>query len=443
MLSDRISALVRSGNAEEFVKMVDNLTIQLDAAGIPTEERARRMSQLLKLLPVAEQVQKLRRVLLVQEDPALVSEWGTALSQGGFEVVPVPTTDAALEKLKDGSHWSGLVADAGFRGAAGVKFLADAAGAGRRPVPVALLSWDEALKELKPVKDYPNLRFIVQPVEPPAIATTLDEIALPPEITRPSPSEVAADPKLALELRKAHDIQVRLLPSEIPQPAGFEIAARYQPAGDVGGDYYDVIPLPNGRVGLLVADVSGKGLSAAMVMVIARTVFHAVAPECFTPRNAVLQAAERMAADLPPGVFLTLVYAVLDPGSGTVSVANCGHNAPLLATRFNGTPIVETVDASGGALGVVRGGAFERSLKTCDVQLEPGEHFILYTDGVNEAMNELEEEFGDHRLMKTINQKSASSAADLAEGLVQTVVAHRGAADPSDDLTLLVVRRSG
>ena len=232
------------------------------------------------------------------------------------------------------------------------------------------------------------------------------------------------------------------MPSTISQPAGFEIAARYQPAGDVGGDYYDVIPLPNGRVGLLVADVSGKGLSAAMVMVMARTVFHAVAPDCFTPRNAVLQASDRLAADLPAGVFLTLVYAVLDPESGTISVANCGHNAPLLATRFTGTPIVETVDASGGALGVVRGNAFERSLKTCDVQLQPGEQFILYTDGVNEAMNELEEEFGDRRLMKAINRQSSTPAVQMAEGLVQAVVAHRGAAEPSDDLTLLVVRRA-
>ena len=443
VVSERLSALVKSGNVDEFVGMIDTLAGQLEAAGIAPEERTRRMNQLLKLLPVAEEVQKLRRIVMMQEDESLVSEWGTALTKAGFEVVPVSTPAAMMEKLADKSYWSGLVADAGFRGPEGVKFLADIAATGRRPVPVVLLSWDESLKDAKPVAKYPVLRFLVQPAEPPIIAAALDEIALPPRIARPTAAELESNPKLAHELKRAREIQMRLLPSVLPQPPGFEIAARYLPAENVSGDYYDVIPLPNGRVGLLVADVAGKGVSAAMIMVMARTVFHAVAPECFTPRNTVLRAGERISEDLPLGVFLTLVYAVLDPESGLVSIVNCGHTESLLWTKFDGMSIVQTVEASGAAMGLVRGATFERSLKTCDVTLAPGEQLILYTDGVNEAMSESQEEFGDKRLFKAIKAGGPTPAERMVERIVEAVLAHRGAAPASDDLTLLVVRREG
>ncbi|MCC6739808.1 MAG: SpoIIE family protein phosphatase [Planctomycetia bacterium] len=442
-LADRLTSLIRKGDAAELVTMLDDLVDQLDASGVPADQRLERMSAVFRNLPLTAEDQKPRRVLVMQEDPPLREEWCAALRQGGFEPEGADSPPAALQRLGDGSAWSSLVADAGFRGADGVRFLEDVARAGRRPVPVVLLGWDESIREAPPVSKYPSLRYIPQPIEAPVITGVVSEIARPPEVERPTEAQVAADPALAAELERARTIQSRLLPTSIPAVEGFEIAARYMPAQTVGGDYYDIIPLPDGRLGFIIADVSGKGISAAMIMVMARTVFHAIAPVTPDAKEAVLKANERLAPDLPAGVFLTLAYAVLDPKDSVVRVVSCGHNPPLLLAKFDGSPIVETVDVSGGAMGLVRGPILEKTLKECVVNLQPGEHLLFHTDGVNEAMDFANEEFGDKRLFKAMRRAEGKSAEGMADDVVNAVLHHRGEAPASDDLTVVVVRKTG
>ncbi|MEK7468112.1 MAG: SpoIIE family protein phosphatase [Planctomycetota bacterium] len=440
-LSKGLVSLIQKGDAADLVRMLDDVVGQMDEAGVAPEERIDRMSQVFKNMPISEEVQKLRRVLVMQEDPPMRAEWMAALKQSGFDADSADSPPAAIQKLSDGSHWSGFVADAGFRGAAGVKFLDDVAKAGKKPVPVVLLSWDEAMRDAPSVANYPGLRFISQPTNHPAITGAMDEIALPPLIERPTEEQIAADPMLAAEIERARVIQSKLLPTDIPTVEGFEISAQYLPAQRVGGDYYDVLALPGGRIGFIVADVSGKGISAAMIMVMARTIFHAVAPGAASPKEAVLQANSKLVPDLPPGVFLTLAYAVLDPATSSVTVASCGHNPPLLWTDFGGVGIVQSVEVQGAAMGLVRGPAFERSIRESVVTLAPGEHLLFHTDGVNEAMDMSAEEFGDKRLIKAIVRAGTRNAQDMAHGVVNAVMKHRGAADASDDITVLVVRR--
>jgi CheY-like chemotaxis protein len=440
-LSAGLVSLIQKGDAADLVKMLDDVVGQMDDAGVTPEERIDRMSNVFKNMPITEEAQKLRRVLVMQEDPPVRDEWLAALRQNGFEADCADSPPIAVQKLSDGTHWSGFVADAGFRGAAGVKFLDDVAKAGKKPVPVVLLSWDESMRDAPSVVNYPGLRFISQPTNSPVITGAMDEIALPPVIERPTEAQIAADPTLAAEIERARVIQSKLLPTEIPGVEGFEISAQYLPAQRVGGDYYDVLALPGGRIGFIVADVSGKGISAAMIMVMARTIFHAVAPGAATPKEAVLQANAKLVPDLPPGVFLTLAYAVLDPATNSVTVASCGHNPPLLWTEFGGVGIVQSVEVAGAAMGLVRGPAFERSIRESVVTLSPGEHLLFHTDGVNEAMDITEEEFGDKRLIKAIVRAGSRNAQDMAHGVVNAVMKHRGEAAASDDITVLVVRR--
>ncbi|MCE9581598.1 MAG: PP2C family protein-serine/threonine phosphatase [Planctomycetes bacterium] len=423
-LSDGLTSLIQKGNAADLVTMMDDVVSQMDEAGISKEQRVQRMSQIFHSLPFTEEVQKLQRVIVMQFDAE------------GAESPPL-----AIEKLGDGTHWSGLVADAGFRGPEGVRFLDQVARTGKKPVPVVLLSWDEAVRESPAVTNYPNLRFISQPTDPPVITGAIDEIALPPHIDRLTQEQVTADPMVAGEMERARQIQAKLLPTSIPEVAGFEIAAQYIPAQTVGGDYYDVLALPGGRLGFIIADVSGKGISAAMIMVMARTVFHSVAPGAASAKEAVLEANARLTPDLPPGLFLTLAYAILDPATATVTIVSCGHNPPLLWARFDNSSIIQTVEVQGAAMGLVRGPAFERSLKESVVHLQPGEHLLMHTDGVNEAMDFASEEFGDKKLFRAMKRGGEKDATGMAQEVVNAVMHHRGEAPASDDITVLVVRR--
>ncbi len=271
--------------------------------------------------------------------------------------------------------------------------------------------------------------------------SAVGDLTPPPGPTVPAPDRVEADPMLASELDRARAIQTRLLPTQLPAVPGFDIAARYLPATHVGGDYYDVFRLPGGRIGMIVADVSGKSISAAMIMVLARTVFHSVCPGAASAKSAVAEAARRISPDLPAGTFLTVIYAILDPAAATVTVVNCGHNPPLLRTTLGSLPVVETVLVSGAAIGFLRGDAFERTLAERTFPLQPCDHFLVHTDGVNEAMNVNSVEFGDRQLFKAIMRGGGKDADGMAQEIVNAVLHHRGIAPASDDLTVLDVWR--
>ncbi|MCE9581664.1 MAG: SpoIIE family protein phosphatase [Planctomycetes bacterium] len=424
-------------------------------------------------------------VLLVQEDADLRASWASALRHAGYVPEPVDSVEAMFEALLDYRHWRAIVVDLGFRGAEATVFLNRLRAEGH-PIPLVLTAWDESVSLAKPAKAYPGLAFAPAPVQPRELAAAISALPAPPpkKVVRPSSglisvnrvdgivqaadsgrlkdtllphaaaaraeaerdaAEAASAPKtdtrISHEMERAREIQSRLLPTEIPQPKGFEIAAQYLPAEHVGGDYYDVITLPDGRIAMLVADVSGKGISAAMVMVMARTVFHSVAPGAADARQLVTLAADRIAKDLPGGIFISLACGLLDPATGTVSVVNAGHLPPLHWSILERTPFVSTLDVAGGAIGLVKGALFQRTLRDASVTLEPGEQLVFFTDGVNEAMDEKNEEYGDKRLHKAVKANGCLSAADLAQGIVDSVLYYRGDAPASDDITVLVVKR--
>lgn len=280
-----------------------------------------------------------------------------------------------------------------------------------------------------------------RPLRPRADSGAVGDLTPPPDFPSAAPDPIEADPMLATELGRAREIQARLLPSELPPVRGFDLAARYLPATHVGGDYYDVFPLRGGRFGILVADVSGKSISAAMIMVMARTVFHGLAPAMASARATVLEACGRITPDLPAGTFMTLAYGILDPDRSSVSVVNCGHNPPLLWTTLNRRPVVETILVNGPAMGLVRGSAFERALVEREIPLAAGDHLLFHTDGVNEAMDVNANEFGDRQLVKAIMRGGTKDAGGMAQEVVNAVLHHRGIAPPSDDLTVLDVWR--
>jgi len=206
--------------------------------------------------------------------------------------------------------------------------------------------------------------------------------------------------RMLQELGEARRIQQSLFPHHPPELPGFTLSGLCIPCREVGGDWFDFIPLDNQRVGIVLADVSGKGMGAALLMSSTRTVLRLVAEHSLAPGNALARVNRILLSDFPSAKFVTMVYAVLDPLQRTVTIASAGHPPPLLCDA-SGLHFLET-DA-GLPLGIQEGTFSERT-----AILGPGMRMLLYSDGVTEAMNSQEEQYGPDRLRAAFSDRGAS-----------------------------------
>jgi sigma-B regulation protein RsbU (phosphoserine phosphatase) len=247
---------------------------------------------------------------------------------------------------------------------------------------------------------------------------------------------------LARELELGREIQLSLLPRGTPMLPGWEFATHYEPANEVGGDFYDFFDLtgsgidPPGRgLGIVIADVVGKGVAAALFMALSRTLIRSSALEVGEPVAAMLRANDLIRRDNQTGEFLTALYASLDPATGRMIYVNAGHNPPLWLRAATGQ--VQELTEHGIVLGIVD----QVGLQACPIKLAPGDCVIFYTDGVTEAMNADHQLFGDEALRDVVAAHAGSSAQEIVRAIVRAVQAFSGGTPASDDLTLFVVRR--
>ncbi|CAN5353715.1 hypothetical protein BH24ACT7_BH24ACT7_15760 [soil metagenome] len=236
------------------------------------------------------------------------------------------------------------------------------------------------------------------------------------------------------EMRVAQLIQQTLLPKELPKLPGWEMWAYYKPARAVGGDFYDFIELDDGRLGVVVGDVTDKGVPAALVMATCRTLLRAASSRFTSPGEILRRVNELLVDDIPPNMFVTCLYAILAPASGRVRYANAGHNLPYLRT---GSGVAE-MRATGMPLGLMPGMSYEENEAT----LEPGDSFLLHSDGLAEAHNPDREMFGFPRLMGLVG--THPGGAPLIDELLSELSRFVGPAwDQEDDVTLVTVSRTG
>jgi serine phosphatase RsbU (regulator of sigma subunit) len=241
------------------------------------------------------------------------------------------------------------------------------------------------------------------------------------------------------ELAVAREIQLSLLPKHLPSVPGWEFASFYEAARQVGGDFYDFFDLPGEphRLGVVVADVAGKGVPAALLMALSRTVIRARAVGGEGPAAALAQANELIVAASESALFLTAFYGALDTESGRMVYARAGHNPPLWV-RAEGSDVRE-LTAQGTVLGVFD----EIDLEERAIDVAPGDFLVFYTDGVTEAMDEENRLFGETRLEELLAANHGASAGQVLQSVVDAVREHAGQVAQSDDLTLLVVKRRG
>ncbi|MDE2782999.1 MAG: SpoIIE family protein phosphatase [Gemmatimonadota bacterium] len=290
------------------------------------------------------------------------------------------------------------------------------------------------MKNIRTAMNRGAFDFITKPIDfkdlEATIAKTLAHLEVMREALR-SRDELVA---IRRELGVAARMQESILPTDFPSDTRYEIHAAMTPALEVGGDFYDFFNLEDGRMGIVMADVSGKGVPAALFMMVSRTLMKGTAIGEPDPTKALAEVNQLLVESNEEAMFVTLFYASFDPSSGRLMFANGGHNLPYVI-RQNGE--VQQIDCeSGVVLAVLPGFDFPGG----SLDLEPGDAIFFYTDGITEAMNEVGEEFGDDALAEVLAEVAGSDAASFSDRVVAAVREHAGEADQSDDITCLCLR---
>jgi serine phosphatase RsbU (regulator of sigma subunit)/Na+-transporting methylmalonyl-CoA/oxaloacetate decarboxylase gamma subunit len=240
------------------------------------------------------------------------------------------------------------------------------------------------------------------------------------------------------DLRVARNIQMSLLPQEYVEVEGLKIAAVCLPANEMGGDYYDLLPLSNHRLGVLIADVSGKGTSAALYMAELKGLILSLSRNHDSPKHLLTELNEILAPNLDRRSFVTMTYAIIDSMKRTLRVSRAGHN-PLI--HFDGrTGETRLLSPPGLALGFDSGDRFKAVIEELELPLVRGDSFLFFTDGISEAMNGRAELFGEGRLASILKDASGLSSDDPKERILHEVRTFAAGESPHDDMTLVIVK---
>jgi serine phosphatase RsbU (regulator of sigma subunit) len=245
--------------------------------------------------------------------------------------------------------------------------------------------------------------------------------------------------RLEEELRIARQIQMSLLPAQgAVSLAGLRIAAICLPAAEVGGDYYDLLPLSDTRMGILVADVSGKGTSAALYMAELKGLVLSLSRIYQSPAKLLSEANRILASTMDPRSFITMTYAVVDIAAHSMRYARAGHN-PMIHLEA-ATGITKVLTPQGLGLGIERSDRFDEILEEADVTLTSGDIFLFFTDGLSEAMNGRSELFGERRLRDLIERSDGLETEDLKEAILSEIRSFVGEASQHDDMTMVILK---
>jgi sigma-B regulation protein RsbU (phosphoserine phosphatase) len=250
-------------------------------------------------------------------------------------------------------------------------------------------------------------------------------------------NEATEKKQIEKDLRIANEVQRILLPSEPPVVEGFDVAGTNIPARYVSGDYFDYIPLDENRCGIVIADVSGKGIPAALLMAMTRTALRLLAKGDASPAEVIRRLNAQLYPDIREDMFISLAYVVIDRRSGELRLVRAGHDAPLVYRAADKS--VTRVSPPGMAVGIDSGGAFNRVTNDFSLILKPGDCLVLFTDGVTEAQDRNGDEFGLEAMIRSVQASASEGAAGIVQRVTSDVKAFIGDQPPHDDITLITI----
>lgn len=241
------------------------------------------------------------------------------------------------------------------------------------------------------------------------------------------------------ELKNAREVQRILLPQQDPVVAGFRISGTNLPARIISGDYYDYIDLGAQKFGIVIADVSGKGVPAGMLMAMCRSALRSVASGESSPSNVMAAVNRQIFPDIREDMFISMAYSVLDTATGMLTLSRAGHEPALLFRRETGK--VELLRSPGLALGIDSGSVFERVTRDQEVEMKSGDCVLFYTDGMKEAVDAHEEEFGMERMCETFRMAAPLGAEAVLTRMQEELAQFTGEGPQMDDITLVAIEK--
>lgn len=251
--------------------------------------------------------------------------------------------------------------------------------------------------------------------------------------------EIHEKKRIDHDLEVARDIQRILLPAEPPKLEGLEISGINIPARQVSGDYFDYIKVDESRLGVVIADVSGKGIPASLIMAMCRSVLRSHAAENISPADVLHRVNRQLFPDIKEDMFISMAYLLLDQNTDQALLARAGHDAPLLYRAADKK--VEKVNPPGMAVGIDSGEVFDRITSDFTVTLEPGDCLVLYTDGVTEAQDRNGFEYGLQKMTHLIRAYASEGAASLVRKISEDVTDFVGNNPQYDDITLIAIKK--
>ncbi len=390
-------------------------------------------------LPVPNRwsVNSVAKILVVDDEPDLEillrQKFRRKIRSGALTLIFAQNGVEALDQLKNHDDVDMVLSDINMPQMDGLTLLHQLNELNRDLRAVIVTAYGD-MKNIRTAMNRGAFDFITKPIDFTDLETTIAKTLAHLEVMREalrSRDELVA---LRRELGVAARMQESILPTVFPTDSRFEIHATMTPALEVGGDFYDFFRLEDDKMGIVMADVSGKGVPAALFMMVSRTLMKGTAIGEADPATAVAEVNRLLVESNEESMFVTLFYATFNPENGLLEFANGGHNLPYVI-RKDGS--VEQIDCDSGiVLAVLPGFDFPGGA----LELEPGDVVFFYTDGITEAMNEEGEEFGDDTLAEVLAEIAGSDAAAFCEKVVEAVRVHAGDADQSDDITCLCLR---
>ena len=379
------------------------------------------------------------RILVVDDEPDLeplvLQRMRRAIRSGRYQFVFAQNGVEALETLNQDDEIDMVLSDINMPQMDGLALLSHIPDVAPDIHAVIISAYGD-MKNIRSAMNLGAFDFVTKPVDFEDLRITIERALSNLEAWREATASRERLVALENELDVANKMQQSILPTEFPRQPGFQIYGSMIPARVVGGDFFDVVYLENGRIGLAVADVSDKGVPAALFMMASRTLLKSAAMGLKSPREALTEVNDLLYDDNDAMMFVTLFYAVYDPATGEMTYANGGHNAPLIA-HVDGTSTV-LPGTNGIALGVMPGMDYDERT----ISISAGDTVVFYTDGVTEAVNEDGEEFGMERLQQVFTGQSVRDAEASTLAVFDAVNQFAGNAAQFDDITCLIFRRS-
>jgi sigma-B regulation protein RsbU (phosphoserine phosphatase) len=281
--------------------------------------------------------------------------------------------------------------------------------------------------------------FATKPIDLDDLSVTIEKAIEQINYIKQSQQEHTQLESLKTDLAVAGEIQQAILPRVFPPFPEFseqlDLAASMTPAKDVGGDFYDFFRIDDNHIGVVMADVSGKGIPAAIFMAVSRTLIRAIGMQGISPSDCIKRSNDLLCKESVDCMFVTVFYAIYDVKTGELNYCNAGHNSPFVL-HADGT--VEMLPTSTNCMiGAINGLDFNEQT----MQLGKGDILLTYTDGVNEAVNTAFEEYGDDRMENVLSEMTGKSCKEVIDGLLASVKAFAGEAPQSDDITLMALKR--